>query len=172
MRKLYTTLFILIFMQIQAQRIYDFKVLTVDGKTLNMSDFKGKKILIVNTASKCGYTGQYADLELLHKSYNNKVAVIGFPANNFGAQEPGTNKEIDEFCKKNYGVTFQICAKVSVAGDDMHPMFKWLTETKNPDFTGDIDWNFEKFLIDENGQLIHRFKSNIKPLSNDITSVL
>jgi glutathione peroxidase len=152
--------------------VYDFKPVSIDGKQVDLSEYKGKKILIVNTASECGYTPQYADLEKLYKKYNDKLVIIGFPANNFGQQEPGSNTEIASFCKKNYDVTFPMMSKVSVKGEDIDPLFKWLTEQQNPDFTGDISWNFEKFLIDENGKLIHRFKTKISPMSNEIIEAL
>lgn len=152
--------------------VYDFKIKTIDGKTVSLDQFKGKKILIVNTASKCGFTPQYEELEKLSQQYKNKLVVIGFPANNFGGQEPGTNLTIKEFCQKNYGVTFLLSEKVSVKGDDTYSLFKYLTAVDNPDFTGDIKWNFEKFLIDENGKLIHRFRSSVKPLSPELTKYL
>ena len=152
--------------------VYDFKLKTIDGKNFNLAAYKGKKLLIVNTASKCGFTPQYAELQKLANEYKDKVVVIGFPANNFGGQEPGANLSIKEFCQKNYGVTFQLSEKVSVKGDDINPLFKYLTSTANPDFTGDIQWNFEKFLIDENGKLVHRYRSSVKPLSTEITSQL
>lgn len=153
--------------------VYDFKNLkSIDGKTLNLAKYKGKKILIVNTASECGFTPQYAELEKLARQYKDKLVVIGFPANNFGGQEPGANLQIKEFCQKNYGVTFPLASKVSVKGEDIDPLFKYLTTAQNPDFTGDVKWNFEKFLIDENGKLIHRFRSAVKPLSEDLTKYL
>jgi len=152
--------------------VYDFKVPDINGKEFPLSQFKGKKILIVNTASECGYTYQYEGLEKLYEKYKDKVVLIGFPANNFGHQEPGTNGEIKEFCKKNYGITFPMMGKVSVKGDDIHPLFKWLTEQPNPDFTGEIQWNFEKFLLDENGKLIHRFRKKVEPLSDEITRAI
>lgn len=152
--------------------VYDFKLKTIDGKNFNLAAYKGKKLLIVNTASKCGFTPQYAELQKLADQYKDKVVVIGFPANNFGGQEPGANLAIKEFCQKNYGVTFPLSEKVSVKGDDISPLFKFLTTAENPDFTGEIKWNFEKFLIDENGKLIHRFRSSVKPLSTEITSQL
>lgn len=155
-----------------AQSFYSFKVKDVDGKPIQLSAFKGKKVLIVNTASECGYTPQYADLEKLHKQYGNKLVVIAFPANNFGGQEPGNNSEIKSFCSKNYGVSFLIAGKVSVKGGDIDPLFKWLCEQENPDFKGDINWNFEKFLLDENGKLIHRYRSKVKPLDPSITGAL
>lgn len=152
--------------------VYDFKVKNIEGKDFKLSKYKGKKILIVNTASKCGYTKQYAELQLLADQYKDKVVVVGFPANNFGGQEPGSNTEIQEFCKKNFGVTFPLSEKVSVKGLDIAPIFQYLTTQENPDFTGEIKWNFEKFLIDENGKLIHRYRSNVKPLATEITSQL
>lgn len=152
--------------------IYTFKVQNIDGKALDLKKYKGKKILIVNTASKCGYTKQYADLQKLADAYKDKLVVIGFPANNFGGQEPGENLNIKEFCQKNFGVTFPLAEKSSVKGDDINPLFKYLTTAANPDFTGDIKWNFEKFLIDEKGQLIHRFRSAVTPMSPEITKYL
>lgn len=152
--------------------VYDFKLKTIDGKNFNLAAYKGKKLLIVNTASKCGFTPQYAELQKLADEYKGKVTVIGFPANNFGGQEPGANLAIKEFCQKNYGVTFPLSEKVSVKGDDISPLFKYLTSAENPDFTGEIKWNFEKFLIDENGKLIHRYRSSVKPLSTEITGQL
>ena len=152
--------------------IYDFKVKSIEGKDFKLSKYKGKKVLIVNTASKCGYTKQYADLQKLADQYKDKLVVIGFPANNFNGQEPGTNADIKEFCSKNFGVTFPLTEKVSVKGLDIAPIFQYLTTQENPDFTGDIKWNFEKFLIDENGKLIHRYRSATTPLSTEITSQL
>jgi glutathione peroxidase len=150
--------------------IYDFKVPGLDGKEIDLASLKGKKVLIVNTASKCGYTPQYTDLENLHKAYKDKLVVIGFPANNFGQQEPGSNEEIGEFCKKNYGVTFLMAEKVSVKGDDIHPLFKYLTEeAKKMGVEDPIKWNFTKFLVDEKGKLVAVFPSKVKPMSEDIT---
>ncbi|MCB9223707.1 MAG: glutathione peroxidase [Crocinitomicaceae bacterium] len=152
--------------------IHEFSFETIDGKTQSFADFKGKKILIFNAASKCGYTPQYDELQKLHDQYKDKVVVIGFPANDFGKQEPGSNEEIASFCQKNYGVTFLMASKVTVEGDEIHPLFKWLIDQDNPDFTGKIKWNFEKFLLNEEGQLIHRYRSGVKPLSDEITSNL
>lgn len=155
------------------QTIYDYKVESLEGKEINFADFKGKKILVVNTASECGFTPQYADLEKLSKDYGDKIVVVGFPANNFGGQEPGSNKEIGAFCEKNFGVTFPMAAKVSVKGDDTAPIFKYLTQK---DLNGvkntAILWNFTKFLIDENGYLIDSFISTTKPTSESITKYL
>jgi glutathione peroxidase len=152
--------------------LYSFKAKTLDGKDFDFSSLKGKKVLVVNTASECGNTPQYSDLEKLYEKYKDRLVVIGFPANNFGAQEPGTNQQISEFCKKNYGVTFPVMQKISVKGEDIDPLFQWLTSENNPDFTGDIKWNFEKFLIDGNGKLIHRFRSKTTPFSAEIISAI
>ena len=153
--------------------IFDYKVESLEGKEINFADFKGKKILIVNTASECGFTPQYADLEELSKKYANNLVVVGFPANNFGGQEPGSNAEIGSFCEKNFGVTFPMAAKVSVKGNDIAPIFQFLTEK---DLNGvkntAILWNFTKFLVDENGNLIDSFISTTKPTSESITKYL
>jgi len=159
-------------MLINPSSVHDFSFTTIDGKEIQMAQFKGKKILLVNTASKCGYTPQYKELEQLHKQYGKNLVVIGFPSNNFGNQEPGSNEDIAAFCEQNYGVTFLIAEKVEVKGEKIDPLFKYLTEQPNPDFTGDINWNFEKFLIDENGKLIHRYRSKIKPLDPIIVNQL
>jgi glutathione peroxidase len=151
---------------------YDFKLKTTDGSDFSLAKYKGKKILIINTASKCGYTPQYADIEKLSELYKDKVVVVGFPANNFGGQEPGTNNEIKAYCVSKWGVTFPMSEKTSVKGDDISPLFKYLTEAPNPDFTGEVKWNFEKFLLDENGVLIHRFRSAVVPLDPQITKYL
>ena len=153
--------------------LYDFKVPALDGSTIDFSKFKGKKILIVNTASECGYTPQYADLQKLYEAHKSNLVIVGFPANNFGGQEPGTNTEIKEFCKKNYGVTFPMAAKVSVKGDDIHPLFKWLTtKSENGVTDAEIKWNFTKFLLDEKGKLIAVFPSKVNPNSEEITKYL
>jgi len=158
---------------IVAKSIYDFKVEALDGGTIDFSKYKGKKILVVNTASKCGYTPQYEGLEKLYEKYKDKLVIVGFPANNFGGQEPGTNTEIKEFCKKNYGVTFPMAAKVSVKGDDTAPIFQWLcNKSQNGVLDAEIKWNFGKFLLDENGNLITYFPSKIEPMSEEITSKL
>jgi glutathione peroxidase len=133
-------------------------------KNVDLSKYKGKTVLIVNTASKCGYTKQYAGLQQLHEKYGKKgLAILGFPANNFGAQEPGSDSEIGEFCRKNYGVSFDMFSKLSVKGTDKAPFFRFLTEEANPTLKGEIDWNFEKFLISRDGQLVSRFKSGVAP---------
>jgi glutathione peroxidase len=154
-----------------AKSIYDFKVEGLEGGTVDFSGFKGKKILIVNTASKCGYTKQYEGLEKLYEQYKDKLVIVGFPANNFGGQEPGTNSEIKEFCKKNYGVTFPMAAKVSVKGDDQAAIFKWLcNKSENGVLDAEIKWNFGKFLLDEKGNLITYFPSKVEPMSEELTS--
>lgn len=156
-----------------AKSIYDFKVEALDGSTIDFSKFKGKKILIVNTASACGYTPQYEGLEALYKKYQDKLIIVGFPANNFGGQEPGTNGEIKEFCKKNYGVTFPMAAKISVKGDDMAAIYKWLcNKSENGVLDASISWNFNKFLLDEKGNLITKFDSKITPMSEELVSKL
>ena len=152
--------------------VYDFKLKTIDGQNFSLADYKGKKVLIVNTASKCGFTPQYAELQKLADQYKDKLVVVGFPANNFANQEPAANSEIKTFCQKNFGVTFPLSSKISVKGNDIDPLFAYLTSAPNPDFTGEIKWNFEKFLIDENGKLIHRYRSNVTPLSPEITKEL
>ena len=129
-----------------------------------------KKLLIVNTASKCGFTPQYTELQEIYLEYGDKLVVVGFPANEFGGQEPGSNEEIIQFCKKNFDVTFPLAEKSVVKGNGIHPLFEFLTTQENPNFTGGIKWNFEKFLIDENGLLIGRYRSSVKPDSDKIIS--
>ena len=167
-----TFLVILVTLFATGESVYQFTPESIDGKPIDFSIYKGKKILIVNTASECGYTPQFEGLQKLYGQYKDKLVVIGFPANNFGQQEPGNNKTIAEFCTKNYNVTFPVAAKVSVKGDDIDPLFAWLIAQPNPDFTGDIKWNFEKFLFDENGKLIHRYRSKTEPLNDAITEQL
>jgi len=151
---------------------YDFKVKDIDGKEFDLSSLKGKKVLVVNTASKCGFTPQYKQLEELFKKYGgDKFTIIGFPANNFLWQEPGTNQEIAEFCQKNYGVTFQMMSKISVKGDDMNPLYQWLTsKNQNGVMDSEVKWNFQKYLIDENGKLVDVFYSKVTPDDEKIVS--
>jgi len=168
--------------------IYDFKVPGLDGD-IDFSKYKGKKIMIVNTASMCGNTPQYADLEKLYEKYKDKLVIVGFPANNFGQQEPGSNEEIKEFCSKKYAVTFPMAEKISVRGDDIHPLYKWLLDqskelAKNvpSDNSKDIVWkkflqdpviwNFTKFLIDENGNLVAVFHNKVNPMSDEVLKYL
>lgn len=149
--------------------IHRFKVKSIEGKTIDFSSFKGKKILVVNTASKCGYTPQYEALQQVYSTYKDKLVIVGFPANNFGGQEPGSDGEIQEFCKARYGVSFPLASKVSVKGTDMAPIYKWLTsKAENGVLDAEIKWNFGKFLLDENGKLIQYFPSNVKPDSEEI----
>ncbi len=159
--------------QLMGTTIYDYTVESLDGGRINFADFKGKKILIVNTASECGFTSQYEDLEKLHRQYQDQLVIVGFPANNFGGQEPGSNEEIAAFCQKNYGVTFPMAAKVSVKGEDTADIFKFLTEKElNGVKNTAILWNFTKFLLDENGTLIDSFVSTTKPTDKAITKHL
>jgi len=156
-----------------ASSIYDFNVDGLSGGSIDFSKFKGKKIMIVNTASKCGNTPQYAELEQLYEKYKDKLVIVGFPANNFGAQEPGTNSEIKEFCTKNYGVTFPMAAKVSVKGDDIAPIFQYLLgEAKKLGYDDPIKWNFTKFLVDEHGKLITVIHNQTKPMSDEVLKYL
>ncbi len=151
----------------------DFKTDSLDGKPVDLAKYKGKVILVINTASKCGNTPQYDGLEKLYNARKDQgLVIIGFPANNFGGQEPGTNAEIGEFCKQNYGVTFPMMAKTSVKGDDQSPIFAYLTKEANPDLTGDIDWNFAKFLISRDGKLVARFKSKVQPDSTELSDAI
>ena len=153
--------------------VHQFKVAGLEGNVIDFAAFKGKKILVVNTASQCGYTPQYEFLQKLYANNRNKLIIVGFPANNFGQQEPGSNIEIKEFCMKNYGVTFPMAAKVSVKGDDIAPIFKWLTSKElNGVMDAEIKWNFTKFLLDENGILLAKFDTKITPLGPEIAAYL
>jgi len=155
------------------QSVHDFTVNTIDGKSVKLSEYKGKKLLIVNTASQCGYTPQYADLQKLSETYAGKVVVLGFPSNDFGAQEPGTNDEIKGFCKKNYGVTFQMFQKTPVTGNAASPLFKYLSHKDQNGVVNDAPkWNFCKYLIDENGKVLKFFPSSVNPMDKEITSLL
>lgn len=149
----------------------DAKVKSIDGKEYDFSGLKGKKVLIVNTASECGYTPQYEDLQKLYDTYKDKLIVLGFPANNFGGQEPGSNEEIKQFCSTKFNVSFPMFEKISVLGDDMAPIYKWLT---SKDLNGWNDqqpkWNFNKYLIDEDGNLVKYFSSAVKPMSDEIVA--
>ncbi len=149
--------------------IYEFKVAGLEGDSIDFAQYKGKKILIVNTASKCGHTPQYEELEKLYQTYKDKLVIVGFPANNFMGQEPGDNKEIAAFCQKNYGVTFPMAAKISVKGKDMAPVYRWLTNKDYNHFQStSVKWNFQKYLIDEEGKLVAMFPPAVKPLSEEI----
>ena len=152
---------------------YDFRMKDIDGNVVDFSQYKGKKVLVVNVASKCGYTPQYAELQELNERYGDQVVILGFPANNFGGQEPGSNEDIKQFCTENYGVTFQMFDKVSVKGVDKHPLYRWLSDK---DLNGWNDkepsWNFCKYFIDENGELKKFFPSSVKPLDEEIISLI
>ena len=151
---------------------HDYTTNTLEGEEFNLSQLKGKKVLVVNTASKCGFTSQYKDLQALYEKYGgDKFTIIGFPANNFGKQEPGTNTEIAAFCQKNYGVTFLMMNKISVKGDDIDPIYKWLTnKEENGVKGGSVKWNFQKYLIDEQGRLVQVYSSMVNPASKKITA--
>jgi len=149
--------------------IYDFTMNSINGDPINFEQYKGKKLLIVNTASECGFTPQYEDLQELNEKFGDKVTILGFPANNFGGQEPGSNDEIASFCKINYGVTFQMFEKISVVGEDQAPLYKWLTTKKANGWNEQAPkWNFSKYLINEKGELVKFYGSAVKPMSNDI----
>jgi glutathione peroxidase len=150
-----------------ATSLYDFKMNAIDGNVIDFAQYKGKTLLIVNTASECGFTPQYADLQKLHEQYGSKVVILGFPANNFGGQEPGDNHQISSFCQKNYGVTFQLFEKISVKGKDQHPLYQFLKEK-----TGEEpSWNFCKYLVKPDGT-IKFFASKVKPLDKEIIESL
>lgn len=169
------TLFIALFLMVAVgnKSIYDFKAPGLSGGEINLADYKGKKILIVNTASKCGLTPQYEELEKLYQQYKDKLVIIGFPANNFMGQEPGTNETIAEFCKKNYGVSFPMAKKVSVKGKDIDPLFKYLVEQAEAKGIKDpISWNFTKFLVNEKGELETVFTPKTKPMSEEVLKYL
>jgi glutathione peroxidase len=155
----------------QSASIYDFRVKTLEGKDFDFSSLKGKKIMIVNTASKCGFTPQYKDLEEIYQKYQGDFVIIGFPANNFANQEPGSAAEIRKFCNENYGVTFPLMEKISVKGDDMAPIYKWLTsKALNGVMDSEVKWNFQKYLIDEKGHLVDVIYSRETPSSDRIIS--
>lgn len=153
--------------------IYDFKVEALTGGKIDFSQFKGKKIMIVNTASECGNTPQYADLEAMYKKYKGKLVIVGFPANDFGKQEPGSNKQISEFCTKNYSVTFPMASKITVKGDDMAPIYKWLTNKKYNGYKDSkVTWNFQKYLINEKGQLVAVIEPGTKPNTPEVIAAI
>ena len=155
-----------------SQSFYDIEIRSINGDVLSMSEFKGKYVLVVNVASKCGYTKQYADLEKLYQSYDNLI-VLGVPCNQFANQEPKDEKQIMEFCSSTYNVTFPMTSKIKIKGKDKHSLYQWLTEkTYNKKGDYNINWNFNKFMVDPNGKLVEHFKSGVKPLSQDIISIL
>ncbi len=156
-----------------ASSIYDFTLPSIDGKPMPLSAYKGKVILMVNVASQCGYTPQYSALEAIYEKYKDRgFVILGFPANNFGAQEPGTNEEIKTFCSTKYKVTFPLYAKVSVKGEDKTPLYQYITRDANPAVAGEIKWNFTKFLVDRNGKVVQRFEPAVAPDSPEMTGAI
>jgi glutathione peroxidase len=160
-------LFLLLLMIPGATSVYDFKMNSIDGKLIDFSSYKGKTLLIVNLASKCGFTSQYKDLQQLHQSYGDKVVVLGFPANNFGNQEPGSNLQIAEFCQQNYGVDFQLFEKISVTGADQHPLYQFLKEKTGQEPT----WNFCKYLVKPDGSITF-YPSKVNPMDKQIVDAI
>ncbi|HOP58300.1 MAG TPA: glutathione peroxidase [Bacteroidales bacterium] len=157
----------------QTKNFYDFKIKSLEGEDFDLSSLKGKKVMVVNTASKCGYTPQYKDLEELYQKYKNELVIIGFPANNFLNQEPGSAFEIRQFCTENYNITFPLMEKISVRGKDIHPLYQWLTSKEmNGVMDSDVKWNFQKYLIDENGNLVDVLYSKEKPGSEKVITWL
>jgi glutathione peroxidase len=153
--------------------VHDFTMKSIEGKEISLGSFKGKKLLIVNVASRCGYTKQYKDLEALYQKYGSKVVVLGFPANNFGGQEPGSDAEIKGFCEKNYSVSFPMFSKISVKGKDRHALYEFLSDKeKNGSVSEAPGWNFCKYLVDENGKVLKYFPSSVNPMDKEITDLL
>jgi glutathione peroxidase len=156
-----------------ASNIYSFTLPNIDGKPMPLETFKGKVVLMVNVASQCGYTPQYTALEALYEKYKEQgFVIVGFPANNFGAQEPGTNEEIKTFCSRKYSVSFPLYSKVSVKGDDQTALYRYLTKDANPAVAGDIKWNFTKFLVDRSGNVVQRFEPAVTPDSKEVVSAV
>jgi glutathione peroxidase len=157
----------------QSSSIYDYSFKSIDGENISLKQFKGKKILFVNVASKCGFTGQYEQLQDLHEQFGEKVTLIGFPCDQFGRQEPGSESEIKAFCQKNYGVEFLMASKIDVKGGGQHPIYKWLTHSElNKVGDSKVAWNFTKYLVGENGTFISQYSSRVNPLSEEITNQL
>lgn len=157
----------------KTQDIYSVSINSLEGEALDLGQFKGKYILFVNVASKCGYTKQYGGLQELHEKYQDRLAIIGVPCNQFGWQEPGTADEIMTFCEKNYGVEFQMTEKINVKGDEQHPLYAWLTKAElNGVENSKVGWNFNKYLLSPEGKYLAHFKSGVKPLSEEITAYL
>jgi len=156
-----------------ASNVLDFTLNSIDGKPAPLSQYQGKVVLIVNVASRCGFTPQYTGLEKVYEKYKDQgFVILGFPANNFGAQEPGTNEEIKTFCTRKYSVTFPMYAKISVKGADQAPLYAYLTKETGAGITGDIKWNFTKFLVDRNGKVVQRFESAVTPDSKEVTGAI
>lgn len=164
----------LLFAGAKAGSLHDFEMADIDGNKTPLKNYKGKVVLVVNVASKCGLTPQYKDLQELYAKYRDKgLVVLGFPANNFKNQEPGSNAEIKEFCSTKFAVEFPMFAKISVKGEDIHPLYKWLTSKEsNPEYSGDIRWNFDKFLADGSGKIIARFHPKTKPVDDKVTQAV
>jgi glutathione peroxidase len=157
-----------------ANSVYDFTLKDIDGKEASLAQYRGKVLLLVNVASRCGYTPQYEGLEKIYLQYKDRgFVILGFPANNFMGQEPGTNEEIKSFCSLKYNVTFPMFSKISVKGDDMHPLYKYLTDKQtDPQFGGDVKWNFNKFLVGRDGKIIGRFEPAVKPESPEVAQAI
>jgi glutathione peroxidase len=154
-------------MSVDKKGIYSFTMKTIDGKDKSLAEYKGKVLLVVNVASFCGYTPQYKDLEEVYEKYKDKgFAILGFPANNFGQQEPGTDEEIKTFCDTKYNVTFDLFSKISVKGDDQHPLYQYIT--KDSPFPGDVKWNFQKYLVDKKGNIVAKYPSKVKPTDKEV----
>ena len=161
------------FDQTMESSFYDFKLKDINGKEVDFSEYKGKKLLLVNVASKCGYTKQYAQLQELYANHSDKIIILGFPANNFGGQEPGSNEEIAEFCDSKFGVTFPMFEKISVKGFDKHPLYRWLSDaTQNGWNNEEPSWNFCKYFVNENGELVKFFPSSVTPLDEEILKLI
>jgi glutathione peroxidase len=153
--------------------IHIFKAEGIDGGVIDFANFKGKKISVVNVASKCGFTPQYKQLQELYEEFEDKLAIVGFPCNDFGEQEPGNNDEIEAFCKEEYDVRFPLAAKISIRGSDIHPIYEWLTDKdKNGVMDSTVAWNFQKYLLDEKGRLVHLFPSSASPFDDHILNWL
>jgi glutathione peroxidase len=174
MKKIFGTVCVMSAALFGASSVLEFNMNSIDGQPLPLNTFKGKVLLIVNVASKCGYTPQYTGLEAVYEKYKDQgFVIVGFPANNFGAQEPGTNEEIKTFCSTKYSVKFPMYSKISVLGDDKAPLYKFLTDpVANPKTAGEIKWNFTKFLVDRNGKVIARFESAVTPESPEVTAAI
>ncbi|WP_425638590.1 glutathione peroxidase [Algoriphagus yeomjeoni] len=156
-----------------APSFYEFTMKDLNGDVVDFSNFKGKKVMVVNVASKCGYTPQYEELQKLYAKHSDKIVILGFPANNFGGQEPGSNEEIKSFCSENYGVTFPMFEKVSVKGFDKHPIYRWLTDANLNGWNNEEpSWNFCKYILNEKGELINYFPSKVSPLDQEILDLI
>ncbi|MFN5214849.1 MAG: glutathione peroxidase [Bacteroidota bacterium] len=157
----------------QMPSIHNLSITDIDGKTISLSRFKGKKILFVNVASECGYTPQYTDLQQLHEKYKDKLVIIGMPCNDFGGQEPGNEAKIKQFCSSKYHVTFMMASKVNIKSNPISPVYEWLTQKKlNGKEDSDVNWNFNKYLIDEEGHYIAHYRSGVKPMSEELISAI